>query len=158
ACKLFQYTQAEMIGRPIDLLIPARFVASHREQVAAFARSPASARMMGGRREVLGRRKDGTEFPAEISISKFTTAGKMTFTDVVRDVSLRKQYEIAERALEQVRAAKELALAENAATQSKAQYERIVETANEGIWELDADARVEFINDRMAEMLGYGSD
>src|SRR5215470_15402422 len=57
--KVFGYTQAEIIGRPLDMLLPQRFEAVHRTHIEDFARSPDVARTMGQRREVYGRRKDG---------------------------------------------------------------------------------------------------
>jgi len=154
AAKLFGYDPDEVAGRPLDLLIPERFHHSHRDQVAEFGRSPESARAMGMRREVCGRRKDGSEFPAEVSISKFTVGGELLFTAIIRDVAERKRYEAAGRELEELRTRAKLAAAEAAVRDSETQYRRIVETANEGIWVLDADARVTFVNGRMAEMLG----
>ena len=155
AARLFGYDPDEVAGRSIDLLIPERFRPAHPAQVEEFGRSPETARTMGMRREVCGRRKDGSEFPAEVSISKFVADGQMLFTAVVRDVSERKRYEAAGRELEQLRAAARLVEAEAEARLSETQYRRIVETAHEGIWELDADARVTFVNARMAEMLGH---
>ena len=67
---------------------------------------------MGERREVFARRKDGAEFPAEISISKFGTGGEVLFTAIVRDVTERKRFEAAQRELEHLRARAELAAAQ----------------------------------------------
>src|SRR5215510_11526987 len=67
--KVFGYVQAEVIGCPLDLLLPQRLQNVHRRHIAEFAQSPNVARTMGQRREVSGRRKDGSEFPAEASIS-----------------------------------------------------------------------------------------
>src|SRR4051794_20543509 len=112
AAKIFGYAPEEVVGQPLELLLPARFRPPHREQVEGFARAPAPARLMGERREVYGRRKDGTEFPAEVSISKFGSGAEMLFTAIVRDVTERKRFEAARRELEQLRARAELAEAQ----------------------------------------------
>jgi PAS domain S-box-containing protein len=89
--KVFGYTQAEVIGRPLDLLLPQRFVDAHRKHIEDFGRSPDVARTMGQRREVSGRRKDGGEFPAEASISKLDLGGELVFTVILRDITERKR-------------------------------------------------------------------
>lgn len=155
AAKLFGYSPDEVIGRPLSLLLPERFRKAHPRQVDEFRTSPDQSRAMGTRREVAGRRKDGSEFPAEISISKFVAGGSMLFTAIVRNVSERKRFEAAELELERLRAKARVADAEAAARETETQYRRIVETANEGIWQLDENGKVAFINRRMAEMLGY---
>ena len=89
--KIFGYTQAEVIGRPLDLLLPQRFEDVHRKHIEDFARSPDVARTMGQRREVSGRRKDGGEFPAEASISKLDLGSELVFTVILRDITERKR-------------------------------------------------------------------
>ncbi|HEY1066643.1 MAG TPA: PAS domain S-box protein, partial [Pirellulales bacterium] len=155
ASKLFGYEPEEAAGRPLALLIPERFHARHGDQINEFGRSADQARPMGARREVWGRRKDGSEFPAEISISKLLADGEVWFTAIIRDVTERKQHEAVAQELEQLRTRARIADAEAAARKTETQFRRIVETANEGIWELDAEARIVFVNDRMAELLGY---
>src|SRR5919109_912003 len=91
--RVFGYTQAELIGRSLDLLLPQRFEDVHRKHLADFARSPDVARTMGQRREVSGRRKDGGEFPAEASISKLDLGGELVFTVILRDITERKRAE-----------------------------------------------------------------
>ncbi|MGE5303368.1 MAG: sigma 54-interacting transcriptional regulator [Alphaproteobacteria bacterium] len=91
--KVFGYVQADVIGKPLDLLLPQRFEEVHRKHVEEFARSPDVARTMGQRREVSGRRKDGHEFPAEASISKLDLGGEIVFTVILRDITERKRAE-----------------------------------------------------------------
>lgn len=99
--KTFGYTAAEILGQPLDVLLPERFRASHREHVEAFGRGAVTARRMGERSEVLGRRKDGREFPADASISRFERDGAIVYTAVLRDISGRKAIEDEIRRLNQ---------------------------------------------------------
>ncbi len=91
--KVFGYAQAEVVGGPLDLLLPQRFGDAHRKHIEDFGRSPDVARTMGQRREVSGRRKDGSEFPAEASISKLDLGGELVFTVILRDITERKRAE-----------------------------------------------------------------
>jgi PAS domain S-box-containing protein len=91
--RIFGYPGSEVIGKPLDLLLPHRFATAHRRHVEEFSRSPDIARPMGQRREVSGRRKDGLEFPAEASISKLHLCGEPVFTVILRDITNRKQAE-----------------------------------------------------------------
>ncbi|HEV3142984.1 MAG TPA: ATP-binding protein [Gemmataceae bacterium] len=91
--QIFGYTAAEVIGKPLELLLPQRFHAAHAKYVHEFADAPQTARRMGERNEVMGRRKDGTEFPAEASISKLALPEGMVFTAALRDVTKQKQAE-----------------------------------------------------------------
>jgi PAS domain S-box-containing protein len=139
AAKLFGYAPEEVVGRPLDILLPARFRAAHRGQIEEFARSPAQARLMGERREVYGRRKDGTEFTAEVSISKSGTRDGTLFTAIVRDVTERKRYEEGRRELEQLRARAALADAE-------ARLDAVIRSAQDAIITLDDGHRVTLFN------------
>jgi len=127
ATKLFGYEPDEVAGRSINQIIPTRFHASHGGQIAEFGRSPEPAREMAKRREVSARRKDGSEFPAEISISKFVADGEMLFTAIVRDVTDRKQYEAVVRELEELRTRSQLADAEALIRESELRFHQIVE-------------------------------
>jgi PAS domain S-box-containing protein len=95
AAKIFGYASQEILGQPLDLLIPLQFHAAHRGYMEEFARSGVVSRLMGERRAVYGRRKDGSEFPAEVSISKLEGYGEPLFTAIVRDITERKRSEEA---------------------------------------------------------------
>lgn len=98
---IFGYAAVEVLGKPIDLLIPERFREIHRSHVAIFARSHQDSRLMSDRSRVFGLRKDGSEFYMAASISKLSIAGETVFTimcsdvtDAVRaDAQLRKSHE-----------------------------------------------------------------
>jgi PAS domain S-box-containing protein len=96
---VFGYPTAEMIGQPINLLLPPEVIDGHRTHVEEFGASAVAARRMGGRREVLGRRRSGEHFPVEASISKLRTPDGMLFTAVMRDITERKRLEHHEHVL-----------------------------------------------------------
>ncbi|AFZ18611.1 PAS domain S-box protein [Allocoleopsis franciscana] len=93
--KIFGYTPQEVLGQPVSLLMPTRYADTHRQDVVNFAQSAGEARRMRNRREIWGRRKDGSEFPAEASISMLAMGGEKIFTAILRDISERKQAEEA---------------------------------------------------------------
>lgn len=95
--RIFGYPAAEAIRRPISILLPARASSSHAVFVREFGTSPVQSRRMGERGTVAGVRKDGTEFPAEISISKLATPGGAVYTAIVRDISDRVKIEAVSR-------------------------------------------------------------
>ena len=102
--EIFGWSAAEVIGKPLDSLIPGRFRDVHVAHMRSFARSPVAARRMGERREIFALRRDGTEFPAEASISKLTVPSQSggerpLFTVVLRDITERKRAEQDERFL-----------------------------------------------------------
>ena len=90
---VFGYTKEEVTGKPIDILLPSRFTESHKDEMRAFAAEGKQARLMGERRGISGRRKNGEEFPAEASISTAVVNGKPVFYTILRDISQRKQTE-----------------------------------------------------------------
>ena len=90
ATRIFGYTFQEVKGRLLDILLPPRLAEAHHRHLDEFAASPVTARRMGERREILGRRRDGGEFPAEASISKVVFEGRTILTVILRDVTDQK--------------------------------------------------------------------
>jgi PAS domain S-box-containing protein len=97
--EIFGYTAGDAIGRHLAILLPPRFRSSHDKHLEQFARSASTARRMGERREIFGLRADGTEFPAEASISKLVAPDGILFTVVLRDITAQKRAEEHERFL-----------------------------------------------------------
>ena len=91
--KLFGHRAADIMGRPLDELIPTRFRAAHAEYVESFRTSPEQSRLMTERSEIVGVRMDGSEFPAEASVSKLEMDGETILTVMLHDVTARKQAE-----------------------------------------------------------------
>jgi PAS domain S-box-containing protein len=97
AQQLYGYRTREVLGRPLDALVPERFREAHRQHLHNFNVSPETARLMGDQNPIFGRRKDGSEFPAEASVSKLLQGGRLSFTIIVHDITRRKQAEEALR-------------------------------------------------------------
>ncbi|MBV9124818.1 MAG: PAS domain S-box protein [Planctomycetes bacterium] len=96
AQRIFGYSEAEAIGRPITLLMPERFQPLHEGGMARFlaTRKP---RLIGRTVELTGTRKDGREFPLELSLAHWEAGSATHFTGMIRDISERKQAENALR-------------------------------------------------------------
>jgi len=92
--RLFGYTRDELYGEPVERLVPPRFHARHLQHRTGYAKAP-KARAMGASQELLGRRKDGSEFPVEISLSPIETEDGTLISSAVRDVTERRQAEAA---------------------------------------------------------------
>jgi PAS domain S-box-containing protein len=89
AARTFGWQAEQILGQPLDVLIPERFRAAHRQHVRGFSQDPAATRQVGGRAGIFGLRKSGEEFPAEAAISKLALGGRLLFTVVLRDITER---------------------------------------------------------------------
>ena len=89
---LFGYGRQELLGQPVEMLIPARFTPRHAHHRDAFFAEP-RVRPMGAGLELFGKRKNGTEFPVEISLSPLRTPQGLFVTSAIRDITERKKTE-----------------------------------------------------------------
>lgn len=131
--RLFQYQREELIGQSIETLIPDRFRASHVAQRETYYRDPRT-RPMGAGLSLLARRKDGTEFPVEISLSpnRYRDRGEEAVICVVRDITERKRAEERFRAL--------------------------LESAPDAMVIVNEQGRIVLVNSQMERMFGYGRE
>ncbi|HTS20516.1 MAG TPA: PAS domain-containing sensor histidine kinase [Casimicrobiaceae bacterium] len=95
--KAFGWTSAQVIGRPLDLLIPQRFHTLHRNHIRRFGATGVTSRRMGSEMVLTAVRASGEEFPIEASISQHSAGEHKFFTVILRDVSQRIRAEEALR-------------------------------------------------------------
>src|SRR6266446_6502429 len=93
AATVFGYSLSELIGRPIETLIPERFRDRHVGYRDGFLSEP-STRAMGAGRDLFGRRKDGSEFPVEVGLNPIHTTEGLSVLASVIDITARKQAEL----------------------------------------------------------------
>jgi PAS domain S-box-containing protein len=94
--KLFGYSRKELVGKPVESLVPEHYVAEHQKVRAAYQEKP-EVRMMGVGRDLSGRRKDGSEFPLEIGLNPVGQEERPAVLATVMDISARKEAEEHQR-------------------------------------------------------------
>lgn len=102
---IFGYTQVELIGKSVNLLMPVEIADLHDGFIAAF-RSSGESRIIGKERSLMGCRKNGEQFPLELAVSEMLLHNKKTFIGVCRDITERKK---SEETIHQARRMAELA-------------------------------------------------
>lgn len=131
---IFGYTAGEILGQSVTLLVPERFKARH---IAGMNQALAGVevRVVGTTTEVYGLRKDGSELPIDLSLSRWEDAGNRFFTGTIRDATKRKSAEEEIRKLSQA-----------------------VEQSPENIIITNLAVEIEYVNEAFIATTGYGRD
>ncbi|HSI95949.1 MAG: PAS domain S-box protein [Methylophilaceae bacterium] len=129
--KLFGHPRRELIGQPIEILVPARFRAAHPGYRDSFFSQP-SVRAMGAGRDLFGLHKSGREIPVEIGLNPIHGSGQHLVLASIIDITERKRAE--ER------------------------FRRVVESAPNAIILVGQDGRITLVNAQTEKLFGYGRD
>jgi protein-histidine pros-kinase len=132
--KLFGYTREELLGKSVDLLVPEGVRERHGGSRAGYVRQPA-ARPMGAGLDLKARRKDGSEFPVEISLSPVETPEGLLVSSAIRDISGRKR-------------------SEHALQESLERFRALADAAPIGIVHTQADGVVDYVNGMWRQITG----
>ncbi len=90
AAALFGYDAEEVLGKPLDMLLPEAARGRHADHVRRFQAGEEAWRRMAEDRQIFARRKDGSLFPAEVSLSRLELDGEIALTAILRDISKQK--------------------------------------------------------------------
>ncbi|MCA9698047.1 MAG: PAS domain S-box protein, partial [Myxococcales bacterium] len=126
--RMFGYERAELLGGPVEILVPAALRARHRGHVAGFVSTP-KPRSMGSGLDLQGQRKDGSIFRVEVSLSPVRTESRTLVACALRDIDARRREERVIKA--------------------------ILEAAPDGMIAVDARQQITHCNRRVEELFGY---
>jgi PAS domain S-box-containing protein len=129
--RLFGYMREALIGKSVEILIPERLRDGHVHHREGYFHAP-KVRGMGAGRELAGRRKDGTEFPIEISLSPLETESGVWATAAVRDISDRKNAE--------------------------QRFRSLLETAPDAMVIINREGMIELVNAQAERIFGYARE
>jgi len=175
--RIFGYSSAEILGKPLSTIIPARFRTAH---MAGMKRVLAGGeqRVIGKTVELAAMAKDGREFPIELSLSSWQAGGEVFFTGLIRDITLKKKAEselkslneslemrVNERTEELAKANEELSaevkarkLSEEAVRESEQRHRQILKTALDGFAAVDENGIFLDMNESFQKMTGYSHE
>ncbi len=135
---LFGYQRDELLNQPVELLLPDAFKENHIHHRETYNANP-HIRAMGQGLDLVARRKDGSEFPVEISLSPLQTEDGLLVTSIIRDITERKRVEAALR-------------------QKDEDLRALVERAPYGIYRSNVAGKFHLLNRALVDMLGYDSE
>lgn len=134
--KLFGYRREELLGHSVEILVPEHLRDAHLEHRASYVSEP-RVRPMGLGSELIGRRKDGTEFPAEIGLSFIETENGILVLSFIADMTERMRR------------------TDDALRESEARFRSLVETTSDWVWEIDPNGVYTYASPKVRELLGY---
>jgi len=140
--EMFGYRRSELLGQPIETLLPERYRKDHVGHRNDYFAAP-GVRHMGLGMDLAGRRKDGTEFPVEIGLSYLDTEEWRLALGLISDITERKH------------AADQLARVNAELHASEARLRSYLEAASQGILTVSSDGLIQMVNRRTEEMFGY---
>jgi PAS domain S-box-containing protein len=141
---LFGYRRADLVGQPIEILVPERFHSAHVRHRTGYVKAPA-VRPMGAGQLLHGRRRNGSEFPAEISLSPVHTADGLLVAAAIRDVTDREHAAAHQnRLLRQAEAA-------------EAKFRGLLESAPDAVVIVGQNGRIVLVNRQVEALFGYES-
>jgi len=144
--QIFGHRAEDVIGQPLEILLPARFHGTHRHQVEEFGRTGVTMRTMNTPGIAKGLRANGDEFYLEASISQAEVAGRKIYTAIMRDISARRQAEL------KIREAQALLM------QSEERLQQAVSLSGIGLFDHDHLADVLYCSPQMRDIFGFGPD
>jgi sigma-B regulation protein RsbU (phosphoserine phosphatase) len=134
----FGYSRDEMIGQPVEILVPERFRSAHIGFRQAYLAAPVS-RSMGAGRELYGLRKDGTEFPVEIGLSLIDNNEETLVLSSIVDITKRKEAELALK-------------------ESEERFRQMAEMTGEWLWEQDPSGYYLYSSTAVSQILGFNKE
>jgi len=150
---LFGYTEGELLGQRVEVLVPIAKREMHQQYRDRFRQKP-ETRRMGAQLDLYGRRKDGSEFPVEISLSPVSTDSGMLVLSAIRDISARKRIEEElKKAQDELNAAKDRQLQE-----SRSRLALIVDSSQDAIIAKNLEGIITNWNKGAEHTYGYAAE
>ena len=135
--KMFGYSEREIISHPMEFLIPERYLDGHKRGIMRI-QSGGERHVIGKTVEMAGKRKDGSEFPLELSLAEWQTKEGRFFTGFIRDITDRKR-------------------TETALQESELRFRSLYENSTVGLYRTTPGGNIVLANPTLVKLLGYSS-